>query len=80
MPTYEVPVAAPTAEAAETVAEVVSTTYPYKVTGKNRGSITYSSTGGNTSQVTSAKLPCSKSVDSPGYSGMTFAYVSAQNS
>ncbi|MBN9795644.1 hypothetical protein DMP17_44825 [Pseudonocardia sp. TMWB2A] len=42
--------------------------------------ITYSSTGGNTSQVSSAELPWSKSVESPGYSGMSFAYISAQNS
>lgn len=80
LPTYEAPVPAPTSDAAATTEQVVSDTYTYKVTGKNRGSITYSSTGGNTSQVTSARLPWSKSVDSPGYGGMTFAYVSAQNS
>lgn len=57
-----------------------SSTYTYKVTGRNRAMITYTSTGGNTSQVSSGKLPWSKSVDSPGYSGVDFAYVSAQNS
>lgn len=57
-----------------------SSTYTYKITGKNSAMITYSSTGGNTSQVSSAELPWSKSVESPGYSGMSFAYVSAQNS
>lgn len=54
--------------------------FTYKVTGKNPALITYATSGGNISQETSAKLPWSKTVQSPGYPGMTFAHVSAQNS
>ncbi|GLZ55794.1 hypothetical protein Acsp07_54110 [Actinomycetospora sp. NBRC 106378] len=56
-----------------------ATGYVYKVFGASRGSITYSSAGGGSSQATNAKLPWTKTVESPGYGGMTFAYVSAQN-
>ncbi|NMH93509.1 PASTA domain-containing protein [Pseudonocardia bannensis] len=60
--------------------EPVSDTWTYKVTGPHKAMITYAAKGGNTSQVSSAKLPWSKSVESPGYASMSFAYVSAQNS
>ncbi|WP_165922606.1 PASTA domain-containing protein [Pseudonocardia endophytica] len=74
-PVYTAAPAAPTTPYVEP-----SSTYTYKVTGRNRAMITYSASGGNTSQVSSARLPWSKAVDSPGISGMDFAYVSAQNS
>lgn len=57
-----------------------STEWTYKVTGRNAASITYSSEDGGTSQVTEADLPWSKKIDSPSFAGMSFAYVSAQNS
>jgi beta-lactam-binding protein with PASTA domain len=71
----------PTQAAAPTTTYVApSTTYSYVVEGKNRAIITYANKGGNTSQETSAKLPWRVEVDSPSFGGMTFAYVSAQNS
>lgn len=57
-----------------------SDTYTYRVTGPNRAMITWSGKGGNISQETAARLPWNKKVDSPGYPGMAFASVSAQNS
>lgn len=80
---------APPATAPAPVATAPPTTPPppapapagwtYRVSGAERASITWSAEGGNTSQDSEADLPWSTSVQDPGFSGMTFAYVSAQN-
>lgn len=71
------PVAPPPSAAAPAPAPRVWT---YRVTGPNRASITCGAEGGNTSQGSDAELPSSTTVEDPGFSGLTFASVSAQNS
>lgn len=75
------PVTPPTTVPPTTVAPAPpSNTWTYRVTGPARASITYSAEGGNISQESDAALPWSTTVESPGFPGVRFAYVSAQNS